>query len=407
MRSMLLQAQILTIALASPSGSATGVDETFAGRNFARGRRRSFSRELKGVRRPAKIIDLALYNHEHDTVPIRVAELGDVVDAMVFVQTAFTFSSGAPKETLLFPELPPVEADSSASPAPSPELSAAYTAARVAKVHRVVLNATPSACWTSPKFQGNFYPPLKSAAHSRKLPWCIQSAVRNMLGALFVRAGGTDHDWALISDADEIARASLVKSLRQLDAQSHKSVLVLNSIHHYKYTLRCAEEGTITRGPVAISGRLLRDLGAQRARDGGRRSCIPVGHHGSCGRVNRRPSDAASWQFSNFGGIESFRYKLRTNSFAASAKLLDTSLVRERERGCRDHLDRGQAFNFNFTGYDVGTLPRAPEVPEYLENELAHGRFRHFLDMFSPTPRASLVEPARDPRLWLVLPTES
>ena len=52
-------------------------------------------RRVAPGRRAPKIFDLVLYNHEHDTVPIRLAELGGLVDAVIFAQTAFTFSSGA------------------------------------------------------------------------------------------------------------------------------------------------------------------------------------------------------------------------------------------------------------------------------------------------------------------------
>jgi hypothetical protein len=331
------------------------------------------------------VFDLVLFNHEYDTVPIRLAELGGLVDAVIFAQTAFTFSSGERKE-VRFPVLRGDEAK---------------------LVRRAVLNATPAACWTA-RHAGNFHPPLKGARSSSKLPWCIQSAVRNMLGVLFTRAGGTDDDWALISDADEIASGDMVAKLRHMDPRMSRGVLVLNSIHHFKYTLRCAEVGTFTRGPIAISGAVLRQLGAQRARDGGRRSCIPVGHHGSCGRVARRPQPATSWQFSNFGGVESLKYKLKTNSFAATAQLLDDTLVLEREHKCKDHLDRGPEYDFNVTGWDLRHLPRAPDVPRYLETELARGKYKHFLDISAPADRKwSTVGVDDDKNLWALLPTAS
>ena len=322
-----------------------------------------------GRRRP-RIFDLVLYNHEHDMVPVRIAELGGVTDRIIFAQTAFTFANGSPKATQ-FPQLGLPSSDA---------------------IQRVILNVTPSACWTDRRFQGDFHPPLKMARSSAKLPWCIQSAVRNMLGVLFRQAGGTDADWALISDADEIASGSYVETLRRLNPLSTRSVLVLNSIHHYKYTLRCDEAGTFTRGPIALSGRMLRELGAQRARDGGRRSCVPVGHRGSCGKVVRRSVPRSSWQFSNFGGLQSLKYKLRTNSFAAKASLLEDELVLRRERGCHDHLDRGAAYNFNLTGFDSAHLPRTPDVPHYVEVELSGGRLPHFVDMRAPLPSQGLLD---------------
>ena len=332
-----------------------------------------------------KVFDLVLFNHEYDTVPLRIAELGKHVDAIIFAQTAFTFSSGAAKASQ-FPVLAPSDA---------------------AKVRRAILNATPAACW-SPRFSGDFYPPLKSARSSSKLPWCIQSAVRNMLGLLFERAGGGDDDWALISDADELAQGSTVARLRRINPRTVKGVIILESIHHFKYTLRCAEVSSFTRGPIAVSGKVLRELGAQRARDSGRRSCLPVGYRGSCGRVNRRSWPGSSWQFSNFGGVQSLKYKLKTNSFAASAKLMDDALVLERERGCHDHLDRGKAYDFNVTGWDASHLPHPPDVPRFVEKELLRGRLRHFVDISAPVEVTRLTGLAGDdPGLWAMLPTLS
>lgn len=331
------------------------------------------------------VFDLVLYNHENDMVPLRIAELSKHVKAIIFAQTAFTFSSGAAKVTQ-FPVLDPSDAR---------------------KVHRAILNSTPAACWT-PRFAGDFYPPLKGARSSSKLPWCIQSAVRNMLGALFERAGGTDDDWALISDADEIALGAAVARLRRIDPRTMKGVLVLDAIHHFKYTLRCVEVGSFTRGPIAVSGKVLKALGAQRARDSGRRSCLPVGYRGSCGRVHRHNWPGSSWQFSNFGGVASLKYKLQTNSFAATAKLLDDSLVRERERGCHDHLDRGKAYDFNVSGWDASHVPHPPDVPQFVEQELLHDRLRHFVDISAQTAPFALVGGSgEDPHLWATLPTLS
>jgi len=348
-----------------------------------------------GARRPIptatagpKVFDLVLYNHEHDMVPIRVAELGNMVNAIIFAQTTFTFSSGTPKET------------------PFPKAIAGAPPEAIAKVRRVILNATPAACWTK-RFSGDFYPPLKAARSSSKLPWCIQSAVRNMLGVYFTAAGGTDSDWALVSDADEIAHASAVAALRRTDPLANKGVLVLGYRHHFKYTLRCAETGTMTRGPIAISGLLLRELGAQRARDGGKRSCLPVGPSGSCGRVARRTWPDTSWQFSNFGGLASLKFKLRTNSFAAKASMLDDAEVLRRERGCHDHLGRGQAFDYNRTAFDANHLPHVPDVPAYLEHELASGRLAHFVDMGASQAAPLALVGGDDPRVWMRIPTMS
>ena len=340
----------------------------------------------RAMSRP-KIFDLVLFNHEHDMVPVRVRELGHVVDAIIFAQTAFTFSTGAPKATPFVAAIPGVPTEVAS------------------KVRRAIFNETPAACWT-PRFSGNFYPPLKAAKTSSKLPWCIQSAVRNMLGLLFTAAGGTDSDWAMISDADEIADASSVAALRRSDPLMSGGVLVYGYRHHFKYTVRCEEVNTITRGPIAVSGRVLRKLGAQRARDGGSRSCLPVGHHGSCGRVRRRVEPSSSWQFSNFGGLSNLKYKLQTNSFAAKGSMLDDDNVLRRERSCRDHLERGRAFDFNRTQWDASNLPRVPDVPAFVERELASGRMRHLVDMSAAPPPVDLVG-ADAPAVWMVGPTLS
>ena len=226
-----------------------------------------------------------------------------------------------------------------------------------------------------------------------------------MLGVLFKAAGGTASDWALISDADEIADASAVAELKRSDPLSTNGVLILGARHHFKYTIRCDETGTFTRGPIAVSGKVLHELGAQRARDGGRRSCLPVGHRGSCGRVSRKTRPASSWQFSNFGGLQNLKFKLQTNSFAARASMLDDDLVLKRESSCQDHLGRGHAFDFNRTSWDAVHLPQAPEVPQFVEHGLSNGHLQHFVDMSVHPLPLKLID-ANDPNIWLVLPTQ-
>ena len=80
----------------------------------------------------------------------------------------------------------------------------------------------------------------------------------------------------------------------------------------------------------------------------------------------------------------------------------------QRERKCKDHLDRGPAYDFNITGWDSHHLPSAPDVPKYLELELARGRYRHFLDISAPAQnRWVTVGIEDDKNLWAVLPTKS
>ena len=137
-------------------------------------------------------------------------------------------------------------------------------------------------------------------------------------------------------------------------------------------------------------GHMLLDIGAQRARDYGARSCVRVGYKGTCGRLKRSPMENASWHFSSFGSPESQMHKMRSNSYQYPSELFDVKLLRDRQRRCLPavansvitEMTKGQGRGYRMTRTEWGpsNKPRYPDVPKCLEDELARGGLPHLLN---------------------------
>lgn len=324
---------------------------------------------------PPRIFDLVLLNHEYDLAELRVDELAPFVHAHVFVQPTFRFNSDIPHARPPFP---------------------------------AALRARPAV------FHMEVDLPVSMVARTCET-WCRESFARNELGRAFVRFGGRDVDYAVVSDADEIPRREVFEALlskhgsaasialtrahsgsgahagglhlpqllRWRTAQRNESrqrLLALTSIHHFKYTLRCEERPPYaqwTLGPKLLVGRLLRAIGSQAARDIRSPFCVAVGYHASCSRGldgSGRPAATlqnASWHLSSMsGGVVGHAYKMEANSDRVLHRhdLSTLREVRRREANCLDHLDRPRAFRA--TGWNASRLvPTYPDVPRHMSVE--------------------------------------
>lgn len=147
---------------------------------------------------------------------------------------------------------------------------------------------------------------------------CRESFSRNALLQAFNELGGTDSDLALISDADEVPRAAAMAHVRQHTVG--RVATSLGAIHHFKYTVRC-ERGwrlnspgaTWLKGPIAVEGRFLREMGAQSIRT--IQGCLEVGVVGRCRAIRRDALANASWHLSSMsGGVGGALRKMHDNA---------------------------------------------------------------------------------------------
>lgn len=265
----------------------------------------------------ARLFDLVLINHEYDLAVVRVKEVAACVDTMVFVQPAFTFS------------------DNMSLSAGRPPLQS-YVSLPNVHVRAVAADGAAAAC---------------NGMDATRRAWCRQSFARNALLEEFDRRGGRDEDIAIISDADEVPDAKALRALRTAAGISSPTrsndSWVLSSTHHFKYTVACEAPSPWTKGPIAMSGALLRSLGAQAARAPAEPYCAPVGYRATCQRGRRRGErvwNGASWHLSSMSsGLAGHLRKMRSNSAAIAGdrqSLLDPAVVSARMEHCMDHLGR-------------------------------------------------------------------
>ena len=228
---------------------------------------------------PGRVFDLVLYSPEADegVRAIRQAEIGHSVDVMIFGQTEFLFKDGGPKPVISDPRN-------------------ANANARVRD--HIISAAAPELLQCNASSVAPHRDVYSSHKQFRKPPgsFCRESYARNALGEAFFNAGGTEEDWALISDADEIPRATAIDTIRR-DYQELlrlPSIIRFGAVHNFKYGVRCervdlGSKGLRwTKGPIAVSGRTLRQYGAQRLRT--EEGCVPVGFSASC-RSSAKPSN--------------------------------------------------------------------------------------------------------------------
>eukprot|EP00908_Phaeocystis_cordata_P020144 Transcript_31813.p1 GENE.Transcript_31813~~Transcript_31813.p1 ORF type:complete len:397 (-),score=30.76 Transcript_31813:178-1368(-) len=329
-----------------------------------------------------RVFDLVLYNHESQLINVRLWELRDMVDQTILVQTAFSFQGGGAK----------------AATAPKVQASMAH------RMQRMVFERPPHECSAWLQNQHRDVKPARAKRPSRTkegaFAWCAQSAARNALTLAFVRAGGTPKDWAVISDADEVPMALAIEKLLygrdairakarppQAQAQAHPQkshIYVLGPARSYRYNLRC--QSTVrspglwtANAPLLVRGSALLRFGAHRLRDDGSRTCYPVGFLGSCGPIQRTRLENASWHFSSFGGVRSLLAKMQNNSYSFPRELLDERELARRIRDCTPNLLAQNSLaarhtQYWRTGFSELNIPRFPDVPGHVGDELRKGR---------------------------------
>lgn len=368
-----------------------------------------------------RVFDLVLFNeNDADMVPLRISELSDVVDVMVFAETEYSHGTGR-RKALSF------------NRSWLDEAPFAYYRP-ILGFDNISRECTEEAILNNPQ-------QLKNRRKRTGKNWaarCRESYSRNELGRFYDELGGGSDDWAMISDADEVPRAKAVSLLRKTIIAKTKPVdsvfypgwmqnrswsgirirlinllpvVSFGAIHHFKYTLGCERRwirpgATWLKGPVAIHGSLLRYTGTQAARtlDG----CFWAGYRHSCGpALVHRVFANASWHMSSLsGGVLGHLRKMRDNAatayytaeqkrpafvIARADKCLhgETTAMSEQQQRARR---QGFATHYERTPWGPGRpLPQYPDVPKYVMMALYHGHLQHFLSWNSSSNRISTV----------------
>ena len=332
-----------------------------------------------------RIFDLVLLNHEYDMALLRIKELAACVDAMVFVQPAFTFGSGT--------------APSNGRRPPFPAELASRLGNGTVHFRHLVAPDIESVC-------------TNLSATTVWRPWCRESYARNALFETFHQLGGGDEDVALVSDADEIPRASALHLLREPATWRHSrrnAVWSLTSIRHYHWSLRCEVHAAWQLGPRAVLGSALRRYGSQAIRLDNRYLCWLSGYHATCPSrgypprpILHRVIPNASWHLSTMsGGIGGVMAKLVDNSDYVPSRLQTADEIARRSSRCLDHLGRDHSAlpepNLTFarqTPWSLHNLPSYPDVPRVLAAGLrTHTvELAQFLSLSHGTPPTEVLD---------------
>ena len=320
-----------------------------------RASRRFFSR-LFGVGPVAparRIVDACLFFNELDLLEIRLGELWDAVDHFVIVESDKTFA-GRPKPYFFETHAARFEPFSS---------KISYHKVRV------------------PEAPGNAGE-LKAAAAAR---FRIEAAQRNAVGTAVAQIGLHADDIVILSDVDEIPRPASIAGLGERLSHKAFSIFVLHNYRGYVNSLSDkALNGVAFLGPVACRWKTMRRIGADRVRDGGRRSA-----HVAQGRVRRWDYvEDGGWHLSSLGGAEAFWVKAQNFShiddpnrvaevpeatqplqvFAGDLSREECAHVQQR------YLASGGDPHFSSLAFDEFAIEQ--DVPAYLRNHKE--RFRRF-----------------------------
>lgn len=208
------------------------------------------------LRKPPRVFDAFIFNDELDLLDYRLQEVGDAVEAVVIVESEWTFQ-GAPKP-LIFRD-----------------------------------NADRFARWA------NKIVHVVVGERCVGLAWDQEAYQRNMI--LRGLTAARDDDIVLISDVDEIPRLSTIERLKAQAPQS-KDVIAL-SFRYFRHFLN-ARLPLMWMRPVALPYGILKTIGPNRARELMIKAEMPV------------PTliHDAGWHFSSLGGIEAELRKYRENS---------------------------------------------------------------------------------------------
>ena len=247
--------------------------------------RRPLARLWDRLRGRVAVVDACLLFNELDLLELRFQELWDVVDAFVVVEATYSHA-GAPKP-LFFAE------------------HATRFAPYRDKVAYHVLRTPPIATPRTPADRV-----------------AIEHYQREAIGAALAPLGLHGRDVVLVSDVDEVPRATAVASLEARLAASRFAVFVMRHYHRYvNHAWPPGVEPPRWLGSVACRVSTLRRLGAQRVRRGKQRSGIVL----EVKDPRWSYVDDGGWHFTWMGGPE-----------AAWTKAQNVMEVLDRASGLRD-----------------------------------------------------------------------
>jgi hypothetical protein len=200
--------------------------------------RRAWSRARRLLpRRRAAVVDACLFFNELDLFELRLRELWDVVDRFVVVEASFSHAGA--RKPLLFAEH-----------------AERFAPWREKIVHRALAQA-----------------PLERPRDERERA-VLERFQRDAIGAAVEPLGLRGGDVVVVSDVDEIPRASAVPSLAERVDAARFAVFVQR--HHHRYVNHAWPGGTPPAwcGSVACRWREMRRVGAHRVRRGGDRAGV-------------------------------------------------------------------------------------------------------------------------------------
>jgi beta-1,4-mannosyl-glycoprotein beta-1,4-N-acetylglucosaminyltransferase len=263
-----------------------------------------------------KVIDAILYAGEADILEIRLNELSSVVDHFVIVESAEAHGAARLRKADSFPE-----------------------------------------CVKSflPKIAYRFLPQLEPPYTDGQSGWARENYHRNALMSPVLSLGAKPEDIILVSDADEIPRASAIK--RYLSGPPPGVSLL--RLDHYFYNVNCYS-GVWMRSSIGTLA-AYQDMGGFQA---------PRGHLGDVIERHVMALGNAGWHFSSFFDISRLREKLET--FAHSFEFGGLAALSDEELSSAIRNRRNI-----FSGAELVKRPtRNPSLPKYFLDNLS--RFEHF-----------------------------
>ena len=241
-----------------------------------------------------KMYYVAMCAGEYDIASLVEEELltHHSVHKIIYVETAYNFRDGSPKK---------LHNCSGRSKYPG------RVSTHVAYVEEEDRAMCDQAAWAESQNKGS------ASVFRSKASYCYDNMGKNEEARAFELAGGGAHDIAVLADVDEIPDTAALAQLRTWPPDHGVSVK-LQAIHHYKYNLGCERSGLPAdqlhhRGPVAVLGQTLFDVGASAARDAVANGpvCFEAGYRASCTPLRERRIARSSWHMSSVDGGEDVR----------------------------------------------------------------------------------------------------
>jgi beta-1,4-mannosyl-glycoprotein beta-1,4-N-acetylglucosaminyltransferase len=305
-------------------------------------------RLIPASHRRRRRVDACLLHNELDLLTLRIEELWEQIDYFVVVEATATFS-GQPKPLFL-------------------------------REHQSQFKAySDKLIYWSIADLPTITEPTEQARFAR------EAAQRNAINQAVDTLPLTAKDVVIVSDVDEIPRASRVEWIELALSRYNYAIFLLRNHRGYINNISdTALNGTVMAGPVACRVGTLRRIGAQQIRRGDDRA-----GHVLTGRSSRyHYVEDGGWHFSSMGGPDAFWLKaasfshvddpyrvIRLGQSVPDQQVFRTSLDREQ---CRTLQRRYLAHcaTPSFSALEYGSFEIEQDVPEFLRREKE--RFRGF-----------------------------